>query len=113
MQEMVQNGLILRAGAQNDVGALFAEAKALNERLVSIAVRAGEVSQEAISFSDHHQEASPAVKIVFVLLHMLGEIDDSSGQKGDLDLRRAGIAFVGAELVDDLRSVGSQCRHID
>lgn len=98
---------------KNDVSALFSEAEALNERLVSITVGSGEVPEEPIPFTDHHQEASATVIIVLVLLDMGGEIDDSPGQKGDLDLRRAGIAFVSAKLGDNFRSFGSQCRHIE
>ena len=40
--------------------------------------------------------------VVGVLLQMLGELADTLGQDGDLDLGRAGVALMGGVVADDL-----------
>src|SRR5437899_7516804 len=41
--------------------------------------------------------------VLLVRLEVLGEVEDALGQERDLHLGRAGIALVGAELLDDGR----------
>jgi len=70
---------------------LTTEAKALDQRLVTVHVLALEVGQQAATLVDQHQESAAAVMILLVGLEVLGELFDASREQGDLDFGGAGV----------------------
>jgi len=46
-----------------------------------------EVPKQTPTFSDHHEQASPAVMILLMGLQMLGEVIDTTSEESNLDFR--------------------------
>src|SRR5213078_897098 len=61
-----------------------------------------EIAKEAAALADHHQQAAARVMVLAVGPQVLCELVDPLGEKGDLDLGRAGVAVGPAELADQL-----------
>src|SRR5690554_5269172 len=74
-----------------------------DEGPVPLHVLTTQVVEETAALADHQQQAAPAVVVVLVGSKMLGEVVDSLGEQGDLDLGGSGVALVGAEFGNDLR----------
>jgi len=81
---------------------LAAQAESLDERAVALDVGVLQVVQQATTLADEQQEATTAVMVVLVLLEVLGQVRDSSGQQGHLNLGGSGVAVVDGVLLDDL-----------
>ena len=62
-----------------------------------------EVIEKATALTDHLVQAAAGVVVLRVLLEVLGELSDTLGEDSDLNLRRTGVAFVGAVGLDDGR----------
>ncbi len=60
-----------------------------------------QVIEETPAFSDQHEQAPPAVMVLFVDLQMLGEMGNALGNQRHLDFRRTGIGGVLAELFNN------------
>src|SRR3954447_3930858 len=93
----------VRADGPLDV--LAAQAEPLDERAGAGDVGLRQVVQQAAAPPDQQEQAPPAVVVVLVLLEVLGEVADPTGQHRDLDLRRAGVVLdrrvVGHDLLLD------------
>src|SRR5690606_38825304 len=58
--------------------------------------------QEALALTDQQHQTTTGVVVVLVGLEVLGQVSDAVREQRDLDLRRAGVALRGPELLDDL-----------
>ena len=73
---------------------LLAQTEPLDQLLVSITIALGEIFKQSASFT-HHEEKSPAGSVVMLMCaQVFRKLTDALGEDGDLDLGRAGIAFV-------------------
>ena len=73
---------------------LSADTEPFDYGFVSVYFPALEVVQKASSLADKFQQPPTAVMILFVYLEMLGQVCDTLGQNGDLDLGRTGITVM-------------------
>ncbi len=62
-----------------------------NQGPVTLHVLFLEVPKQSPTLTDHHQQSSTAVMILFVGLQMLGEVVDAFCEQRNLDLRRTGV----------------------
>src|SRR5206468_2454740 len=68
---------------------------------------------KAAAPADQQQQAATGVVVVLVLLEMLGEIGDASGQERDLRFRRTGVGLVQSVIGQDLLLLlGSECQRV-
>src|SRR5699024_1340390 len=81
---------------------LSTQTEAFDERAVALDVGVAQVAEQAAALSDEEQQAAAAVVVVLVGLEVFGQVGDALGEQRDLDLRRAGVAFAGRVLGDDL-----------
>ena len=81
--------------------ALAAQTQALDDVVVLRTVHALEIIQQPAPLTHHDQQAAPGVEVLFVRLHVLGQVFDPLGQDRHLNRRRAGVRFRLAELADD------------
>ncbi len=72
------------------------------EFVVAFCVFTLEVLHEAAAFTDLFDETTAGGVIFLVHFKMLAELLHFFAKDSDLDLRRAGVGGVGAELFDDL-----------
>jgi len=73
---------------------LPANAKPLNQSLISFRAAALQILQKPATPSHHGQQTSPRVMVLIVRLEMLGEFSDTLAQERNLHFRRAGVRFV-------------------
>jgi len=76
------------------------KAELRNYRAVTLYVVVVQVVEEAATFADHHQQASAAVVVFLVNLEVFGEVGDTTSEKRNLHLGRAGVGIVEAVLCD-------------
>src|SRR5882724_8769348 len=69
-----------------------AQAKSLDQLLVTPGILALEIVEQAATLADHDQQAAPRVKVLIVGLQMVGQVLDALAQDRDLHFRRARIA---------------------
>src|SRR6185437_9604829 len=62
-----------------------------------------QVLELAAAHAHELEEAAAGVVVLLVRLEVLGEVRDALAEQRDLDLRRAGVALVRGELLDDRR----------
>src|SRR5262245_15220577 len=79
------------------------QAELLDQGAVALEVRPLEVVQQTAAAADELEQAAARVVILRVRAQMVGELVDPGGEKGDLHLRRTGVALVPAVLADDLQ----------
>src|SRR5579884_1105386 len=79
---------------------LAAEAELLDEGAVALEVRPLQVVQEPAAATDQLEQAATRVVVVLVRAQVLGQGVDPLGQHRDLDLGRARVRLVLAELAD-------------
>ena len=84
-----------------ECSALFADAETLDQGTVALNVDAHEVVEQISSLANHLQQAAAAVVILLVGLQVLGEVVDSLGENGNLNLRGTRVALVGRILFDN------------
>ena len=80
---------------------LSTQTQTLDEGTVTVDVNALEVVKQATTVTDHQLHTTTGVVVVLVLLEVLGQISDTLAQQSNLDLRRAGVTFMGRVLSDD------------
>src|SRR6184192_4725065 len=88
-----------------------ADSELVDERAVALGVLVLEVLEQPSALADQHQEATPRVVVLGVLLEVIGETVDPFRQERDLDLRRPGVARVDAELLDQAPLLVDGQRH--
>src|SRR5437867_11499342 len=88
-----------------------ADSELVDERAVALGVLVLEVLEQPSALADQHQEATPRVVVLGVLLEVIGETVDPLRQERDLDLRRPGVALMDAELVDQALLLVDGQRH--
>src|SRR5215213_5053028 len=89
------------AGAVPSV-VLAAQAEPLDERAVPVDVGLRQVVQQPPAAADQQEQAPPAVVVVLVLLEVLGQVADPSGQHRDLHLGGTGVVLDRRVLGHDL-----------
>src|SRR3954470_24916459 len=82
---------------------LAAQAELLDQGAVALEILALQVVQEAAAPSDELEQAATRVVVVLVRPEVLGQLVDALGEHRDLNLGRAGIGLVLAELPDMLQ----------
>mgnify|MGYP001827791773 FL=1 len=65
---------------------LSAQAESTDQLSITLDVFTLEVVEQATSLADHHQQAPPAVVVMFVGTEVLGQVIDTITQQGHLDL---------------------------
>src|SRR4051812_7016364 len=81
---------------------LAAQAEPLDERPVPVDVGLRQVVQQPATAADQQEQAPPAVVVVLVLLEVLGQVADPSGQHRDLHLGGACVVLDRRVLGHDL-----------
>src|SRR5580704_16696129 len=82
---------------------LLPDRKLILDVAESFGIRPSQVLEQALTFMDLHQQASPARVILLMALQVLGQVGDSLGQHGDLNFRRAGVRLGTLILANQLR----------
>ena len=80
---------------------LLTKAQFSDDGTVPLNVLLLEVVEQVSSVADHLQQAAAGMMVLFVDLHMLGQVVDPFSQKGDLHLGRTGIPFMLGILLDN------------
>jgi hypothetical protein len=73
-----------------------------DEASITLHVLSTQIVQKPPTLADHQEQTTTAVVIVLVIAKMLGQVVDPLGEQCNLDLGRARVAAVGAELFNDL-----------
>mgnify|MGYP001293667193 CR=1 FL=1 len=89
---------------------LAADAEALDEGLVARLVIGLQELQQAHPAAHHLEETVTRREIFLVHLEMIGQVVDLLGQKRDLDLGGAGVAFVSLKFLDYVLFVNARQR---
>ena len=79
---------------------LTAQAKLLDDRLVTIQIRLLEVIKELSPTGCHHQQAATGMEILAVRFQVFRKMSDTGGEQGDLHFTRSGILVVGTVFFD-------------
>lgn len=80
---------------------LPAQAEPLNQGLIPTWIVPAQVIEKPPSLTHDLEKATSGVVVLLVLLEVLRQFVDPLGKERNLDLRRAGVATVGPETVDD------------
>ena len=81
---------------------LLTDTELLDDRTITIDVLLGQIAQQIATVTNHLEQTATAVMVVGMLLQMLSQLVDASGQNRDLNLRRTGIGVMQLVLCDDL-----------
>jgi hypothetical protein len=73
---------------------LSAQTQSLDELFISLFVRPPEVVQKAPTPAHHHDQATTRAMVLDMILEVIGQILDTLGKQGNLDLGGSGIPFV-------------------
>src|ERR1700737_3854188 len=87
--------------APRGTASLLPDAEPFDQLLVALGVLGLQIVEEPPPLADQLEQAAPRVVVLLVGLEMLGQVMDALGEQRDLHLGRAGVALVGAELLDD------------
>jgi hypothetical protein len=79
---------------------LVPEAQFLDDLPVSVDIRTLQVVQETATTSDHLEEPTTAVVVLFVESEVVRQIVDLLGEQGDLNAGRASVGLVGPIFLD-------------
>lgn len=79
---------------------LAAQAKLLDDRLVTFQIRLLEVIKELSPTGCHHQQAATGMEILAVRFQVFRKMSDTGGEQGDLHFTRSGILVVGTVFFD-------------
>ena len=80
---------------------LLTDAQLCNDGAITVDVLLCKIVEQAAALTDHHEQATAGMVVVLVLTQVLGQLVDTGGEDGDLDLGGAGVALMGRVLVDD------------
>ena len=72
-----------------------------DELTILVDIVGADVAKQRATVADEHQQATTAVEVVGMLLAVLGELTDASGEKSDLNAGGTGVVGILAELSDD------------
>src|SRR5271165_3926363 len=78
-----------------------ADAEALDEGLVARLVLLSHVVEKRAALRNHLEQAATGVVVLNMSLEVVGQIGDSLGENGDLNLWRTGVADLHGVLVDE------------
>jgi hypothetical protein len=92
-------------------GSLLSETQFFDDGSVAFDLGRLEVIEKPAALANHFEKAPSAMVVFLVDPEVLGQILDLLGEKGDLDLRRAGIVIVESILVDYL-TLGVLLEHL-
>ncbi len=84
---------------------LATQSQFCNQGPVTLHILFLEVPEQSPPLTDHHEQTSPAVMILFMGLQMLGEVVDALSQQRNLDLRGTGVRGVRAVFIYNSLSV--------
>ncbi len=73
---------------------LLAQAQFFDERAVTLDVLALQVVEQVATLADELEQATAGVEVLLVLLEVTGQSFNAGGEKGHLNFRGAGVAFV-------------------
>ena len=79
---------------------LVPEAQFLDDLPVAVDIRTLQVIQETAASSDHFEESTTAVVVLFVGPEVIRQIVDPLGEQGDLNAGRATVGLVGPIFLD-------------
>jgi hypothetical protein len=96
------NGLDRTWTACLEFSKLAANAKTLNQGLVTLWAAVLQVVEQFAPPGHHAQQPSPRVVILLMRFEMLGQLQNTLTQEGNLNLWRAGIRFVDPVLTNRL-----------
>ena len=82
---------------------LAADAKTLDQRLVSLRAAVLQVVEQFAAPGHHRQQTTPRMVILLMRFEVLRQLQNTLTQKRNLNLWRAGIRFVDSVLADRLR----------
>ena len=91
-----------RCGSGAEIRKLLADVQLCNDGTIALDVLLGEVVEHAAALTDELVHAQTAVVVVGVSLEVLGQLTDTLGPDGDLNLGRAGVVLVRGVGVDDV-----------
>ena len=80
---------------------LLSQTELFNDSSVSFDVHLLKVVKKISSVTNHLEEAATAVVILMIALQVLSEVSDSVSKNCDLNLGRAGVAFVDGVLFNN------------
>ncbi len=80
---------------------LLLELEFFYKNAVVLWVLFSQILQMFLSVGNHREEAATRMDVFLVILQMRGQFLDSTGQNGDLNLRRACIGRMSCDLFDD------------
>lgn len=89
---------------------LLSYAEAFDDGTVTLDVVLKKIVKELSSLTDHLLHTSAGVVVLRIASKVLGELGDSLGENGDLNLGRTGVAFVNGVLLDNAL-LGFLCDH--
>ena len=82
---------------------LLAKVQLLQQLVVLGKVVTLQVIEEFAASAGHLEKAAAAMKVFAMRAQVLGQMIDTGSEQRDLDLRGAGVLFVGFEFSDDFR----------
>ena len=91
---------------------LFSQSKPSDDLLVSRSILSRQILQQAVALPNHLQQPATRGMILLVRLEVLGQFGNASGQKSDLNFRRAGVLLVSLVIADDLVLILNSQSHL-
>lgn len=79
---------------------LIPEPEFLNDPAVAVDVRALQVVEQTATLSDHLEQPTTTVMVLFVGPEVIGQVIDAFGEYGDLNARRSGVGLMRPILLD-------------
>ena len=110
-ERRVQNTTGHGASRALSVERLFSQSELADDLLISRAIFARQILQQAVSPADHLQQPATRGVILLVRLEVLGQLGDPLGQQRDLHFRRTGVFLVNLVVGNDLSSSPLRDRH--
>src|SRR6185312_1195677 len=100
-----------RRASSNGARRSATQAEAADQRLVALGVLALQIAEQTATVVDHLQETATRVMVFLVRFEVVGQLLDARGQQRDLHLRRTGIGWRAAVILDDLAGLFGGKRH--
>ena len=81
--------------------ALFTQTQFLDDGAVTVDILLHQVVEKVTAMTDHLEQATTGVVVLFVHLQVLGQIVDAAGQDRDLNFGRTGVTLVSGVRLHD------------
>ena len=81
---------------------LLPQTKTLNQCLIRITIGTHQVSQKTIPLAHEHEQTTPRSVIMLMRSQVFRQFDYSSGENGDLNLRRAAVSVMTSKIFNEL-----------